>query len=143
MSHESQAATTYLYTAANMSDYPHIGRAICDWVREAFAYDDEATFEDVLGFIYTIDCSACHAPPRLIYNTDIWAQVATWGKDIDQALWEFKDATGEDYKPRDGLTVGSLVWFAVEWVGNALGHRLEDHLEELIRVYRKADEDAE
>jgi len=143
MSRESQVAITYLYTAANNSDYRIIGREIADWVKEAFQYDDEATFEDVLKFVQTIDCSACHAPSGLIYNADIWAKVEQWGQDIDEALYEFKDATGEDYCPPGDLSVGALVWFAVEWVGNTLATRLEDHLDELIRIHRPVTGDTE
>lgn len=135
MTREASAAISFLYTVANNSGSRTICRAIVSWVDEAFQNWEGATLDDVYKFLVTTDCSACHAPPGLIYSHDIWAKVGEWGGDIDQALWEFWDETGEHYKPQgNDLTIGSLVWFAVEWNAHRLATALEDRLPELRKA---------
>jgi mono/diheme cytochrome c family protein len=114
----------------------NIAAAVVGWVQDTFAEWDGSTYNasapvakaDILRHLETIDCAACHAPAGLIYNRDIWAKVPEWADEIDQALWEYQDATGEPYTaPGDGtLTVGVLVWFAVEWVAGEIALELRN-----------------
>jgi hypothetical protein len=105
-----------------------IAEAIGYWVFDAFEHETDFTREDVLRHLESIDCAACHAPAGLIYNGDIWAKVPEWADEIDQALWEYQDATGEPWEaPGDGtLTVGLLVWFAVEWEAHEIASELRN-----------------
>lgn len=107
-----------------------IATAIVDWTRDAFAHEKGATAKDVLRHLETTDCAATHAPRGLIYNYDIAAKVPEWYSGIDAALYAYQDETGENWAPRDGaVTVGSLVWFAVEWfahdAASALQHAMD------------------
>lgn len=137
MTREASIAISFLYTVANNSGSRTICRAIVSWVDEAFQNWEGATLDDVYRFLVTTDCSACHAPQGLIWNSDIWAKVYDWGQDIDQALWEYADETGTNYQPptpSGELSIGGLVWFAVEWNAHRLATALEDQLPELRKV---------
>lgn len=113
-----------------------IAAAIGEWTQDTFAEWEANAYKpatpvakaDILRHLETIDCAACHAPAGLIYNRDIWAKVPEWADEIDQALWEYQDAMGEPYKaPGAGeLTVGTLVWFAVEWVAHEIALELRN-----------------
>lgn len=93
-----------------------ISAAIVEWCEDSFSNWTDATAKDVVRHLEMTDCAACHAPHGLIYNREIAAKVGDWWLDIDEALAEYHDATGEHPRPRDGaMTVGWLVWFAVEW----------------------------
>jgi hypothetical protein len=108
----------------------HIPRAILKWAEEAFENDPSATAKDVLRHLETIDCAACHAPAGLIYNGEIAEKLALWWSEIDDAINDYHENMGENPAPRDGaLTVGWLVWFAVEWVGHDAAGYLESEME--------------
>ena len=108
----------------------HIPRAILKWAEEAFENDPSATAKDVLRHLETIDCAACHAPAGLIYNGEIAEKLTLWWSEIDDAIFEHHENTDENPAPRDGaLTVGWLVWFAVEWVGHDAAGYLESEME--------------
>jgi hypothetical protein len=111
--------------------YPNdIARAVLEWVRDAFEHDEGASARDVLRHLETIDCAGCHAPSGLIYNQDIAGKVGEWWDAIDEALWHYHEETGEHPMPRHGsITIGWLVWFAVEWVGHDAARHLENKLE--------------
>jgi mono/diheme cytochrome c family protein len=108
----------------------HIPRAILKWAEEAFENEPSATANDVLRHLETIDCAACHAPDGLIYNGEIAEKLALWWSEIDDAIFEHHESMGENPAPRDGaLSVGWLVWFAVEWVGYDAAVYLESEME--------------
>jgi mono/diheme cytochrome c family protein len=108
----------------------HISRAILKWVEEAFENEPSATAKDVLRHLETIDCAACHAPAGLIYNGEVAEKLSLWWSEIDDAIFEHHENMGENPAPRDGaLTVGWLVWFAVEWVGHDAAGYLESEME--------------
>lgn len=98
--------------------------ALIDWACEGSDYGAE-TGEDMLRNVIRrleeTDCAGCAAPAGLIYNGDLYDKAAIWGAEIDDALADYEDETGEQPKPRDGSpTIGSLVWFAVEWHAHRL-----------------------
>lgn len=86
-----------------------IARDLWDWAKR---YEDDGAENLVAWSLETTNCAGCHAPGGLIYNNEIAAKYAEWWDDIDTALDEYHDATGERYAPE---TTGQLVWFAVEW----------------------------
>ena len=59
----------------------------------------------------------------MIYTRDIYTRLADpqWCDDIDQAIQELYDATGES---PDFADLGAMVTFAVDWVASNLAHRL-------------------
>lgn len=108
----------------------NISHAILEWVRDAFEHDATATARDVLRHLETIDCASCHAPRGLIYNQHIADKIPTWWDEIDEAMAHYFEDTGEHARPRDGsITIGWLVWFAVEWVGHDAARYLEGRME--------------
>jgi hypothetical protein len=106
-----------------------IAAAILEWTTDAFEHERGATARDVLRHLETTDCGACHAPTGLIYNHDLIAKVPLWWSDIDAALCAFRDETGGNWQPRDALTIGSLVWFAVEWFALEAAREIESRIE--------------
>lgn len=96
-----------------------IAAAILEWAQDAFDNDEGATARDVLRHLETIDCAGCHAPRGLIYNQDVADKLPLWWSEIDEAMNHYFEETGEHARPRDGsITLGWMVWFAVEWVGH-------------------------
>jgi hypothetical protein len=59
----------------------------------------------------------------MIYTRDIYTRLSDpqWCDDIDQAIDDFCDATGES---PDLTSLGAMVTFAVDWVASNLAHRL-------------------
>lgn len=143
-SREAQVAVTYLATISN-NTYQNNGivKALVDWTRDFFDGWVNATFEDVIKHLQRVNCAACHAPPGLIYNYEVREKFIHWGNGIDEALHDYYETMGENWRPADGrLTTVVTVWFAVEWFARKLADNLESHLEELIRIHRKpADPD--
>lgn len=112
----------------------NISHAILQWTRDYFEHDASASARDVLRHLETIDCAGCHAPQGLIYNQDIADKVPLWWDEIDEALADHYEQTGENpsriYRDSEGaLSIGWLVWFAVEWVGHDAARFLEDKME--------------
>lgn len=112
------------------SNAGNISYAILEWARDAFENDEGASARDVLRHLETIDCAGCHAPRGLIYNRDVADKAALWWDEIDEALAQYHEETGEHPRPRDAaITIGWLVWFAVEWVGHDAARFLESRME--------------
>lgn len=88
---------------------------------DAPATDLAAAIADTLD---AIDCAGASAPSGLIYNADLAREAAAHWYEIDTALDEYREETGQDFAPRHGLTVGVLVWFAYDW----MAHRLSGHV---------------
>lgn len=109
----------------------HISRAILEWADGAFESDPNAAAKDVLRHLETIDCAGCHAPAGLIYSGEIAAKLALWWSEIDDAIAYYHESVGENpTPPGDGvITVGWLVWFAVELVGHDAARYLEREME--------------
>ncbi len=105
--------------------------AIADWVADSFQHESSYTLADIIRHLETTDCSACHAPHGLIYNVDIAQKAAAWWNDIDAAAADYLEATGESPAPRNGepLTIGFLVWFAVEWFAHNAAQALSMNAE--------------
>lgn len=105
--------------------------AMVEWVEDApLRREPNATARDVLHHLETTDCAACHAPRGLIYNCDINPKLDLWAIEINEAIAEYHDATGENPRPRDGsLTLGWLVWFAVEWTAQDAAAFLSSRME--------------
>lgn len=112
------------------SNAGNISHAILEWARDAFENDATATARDVLRHLETIDCAACHAPHGLIYSQHIADKVPLWWDEIDEALTQYHEETGEHPAPRGGsITIDWLVWFAVEWLGHDAARFLASKIE--------------
>lgn len=122
--------------AINHPHAPQIMRALVSWTYDTFRHEKDATVDDVIRHLDTTDCAACHAPPGLMADADLWAKVPEWGPEIDAALEDYEEGIGEAWKPEGGLTIGAMVWFAVEWWAAELSGILEHRREEI----RRADE---
>jgi cytochrome c553 len=108
----------------------NIRTAIVEWTVDAFRHEPNATARDVLHHLETTDCGACHAPHGLIYNRDISPKLDLWRLEINEAVAEYHDATGENPRPRDGaLTLEWFVWFAVEWTAQDAAAFLSNRME--------------
>lgn len=108
----------------------HIRDAIVEWTIDSFSGWDDSTARDVLRHLEMTDCAACHAPGGLIYCRDISPKLDLWRFEINEAIAEYHDATGESPRPRDGaLTLGWLVWFAVEWTAQDAAAFLSSRME--------------
>jgi hypothetical protein len=108
-----------------------IWQVVAQWTLDAFEYESEWSVKDVIQHLETTDCAACHAPAGLIYNGDIAAKAAEWYSDIDDAIAAYHDETGDMPKPHNGaITIGFLVWFAVEWVAHDMARLIEGNTED-------------
>lgn len=104
--------------------------AILQWTRDAFEHDERATAQDVLRHLDMIDCAGCHAPQGLIYTKDIADKVPLWWDEIDEAMAQYFEDMGEAPAPiRGPITIGWMVWFAVEWIGRDAARFLEGRME--------------
>lgn len=140
-SREASAAISYLYTVAhNHEEAPQIMLALVEWTHNTFRHWEDATVDDVILHLYRTDCSATHAPPGLIFNRDLWKLACRWAPEIDAALYDYEETVGEAWKPQGSLTVGYLVWFAVEYWAHNLGARLDDHKEEILKAVQRCQE---
>lgn len=105
------------------ADTGTLDMSLLAWAFDSTEFETNGcTPETLVDCLERIDCAGCNAPSGLIYNHDIAAKASDWWNEIDSALWDYQDATGEKYSGRDDvpLTVGDLVWFAVEWRANEL-----------------------
>lgn len=105
--------------------------ALLEWACEGADYEAETADDMLVNVVRRLgecNCSGASAPAGLIYNGDIYAQVADWGFEIDETLADYEDARGAAYGPpgNTGLTIGTLVWFAVEWRASELASRLSN-----------------
>lgn len=92
-----------------------------EWAKE---YEDDGAENLIAWSLEDCNCSGAHAPNGLIYNNEIAAKYVDWWNDIDAAMDEYFDATGERYAPE---TTGQLVWFAVEWFASELANFLRSN----------------
>ena len=122
------------WAAHMMERWPRRGgvvdRALIEWTVSYWEYEEECSLNDIYQHLATVDCAACHAPPGLIYSSDLAAKVGDWWMEINAALEEYYDEVSEIFAPRDRpLTVGDLVWFAVEWFAGRMADETWDMVE--------------
>ena len=104
-----------------------IEAAVADWAVDAMQNYKNCTSKDIIRHLETTDCAACHAPAGLIYNADLAVKLSEWWVEIDDALDEYQQETGEAWTPdpSKGLTFLSYVWFAVEWEAHKMARNVE------------------
>jgi len=92
--------------------------------------------EDIVRQLETASC-ANGSWNSMIYTADINDRLADsqWVADIDQALEDFSDATGETV---DFSTLSEVVTFAVDWVAQNLASRLR-YLNQIAVVVSACD----
>lgn len=92
--------------------------ALWEWVQDC----EDA--QEVIDLLESCNCAGCNAPDGLIYNNEIAAKFPDWWDDIDNALYEWRENTGEGFTPE---TTGQLVWFAVEYYAYEIASFLQSH----------------
>jgi len=90
-------------------------------------------FDSVRNLVRHLEQASCYSGTwgGLIYTSDIESKLADseWRDAIDQALEDYKDATGESYTPEAPNALGELVTFAVDHFASDLGHQLRNRME--------------
>lgn len=124
--------TTKEWLEFQKNDANGIKAAIAEWALDAFEHDAEGfTLKNVISHLETTNCAGCHAPSGLIYNHEIARKAADWYVEIDDAIDAYRDATGENPSPWNGaLSLGWLVWFAVEWEAQEMARLIESNCED-------------
>jgi hypothetical protein len=105
---------------------------VAEWALDAME-DNSYKAKDVIRHLETVDCAACHAPSGLIYNVDLADKLKLHWDDVNDAVEEYHDATGEWWHPGlmadaprgAAFNVLSYVWFAVEWYAQDLARLIE------------------
>ena len=106
---------------------------------ESHIWDDlmSCKWDEVSQIVSQLESASCSAGSwsDMIYTRDILDKLADpqWVSDIDEAIAEYVDATGETptFDPYgSGFELSHTVTFAVDWVA----HRLADKLRNLGRV---------
>lgn len=72
------------------------------------------------------DCAGCSSPAPVYTHRMVEKLVEVWDE-VDEALEEYQDATGENWQPqrKQALTVGALLWVGYEWRAGQLANWLE------------------
>lgn len=94
-----------------------IDMTLLEWAFDSTIHEDGGCNpKTIVEVLQRTDCAACYAPSGLIYNHEIAGRVSYWWDEIDDALDAYHDEVGENWGAHNGaVTIGSLVWFAVEW----------------------------
>lgn len=108
---------------------------------ETFLWDDLSScqWESVSQIISQLESASCAAGSwsGMIYTRDILDRLADsqWCYDIDEALDNYRDATGES---PDLSSLSDMVTFAVDWVACELASKLR-HLDQVAVVIAPVD----
>ncbi|MFN7640446.1 MAG: hypothetical protein ACK5PR_01725 [bacterium] len=72
------------------------------------------------------DCAGCSSPAP-VYTQAMVEKLAQVWDEVDEALEEYQDATGDNWQPtrKQALTVGAILWFAYEWRASQLASWLD------------------
>lgn len=88
---------------------------------------DAGTFDEVKKELVTrleqVNCSVGSSPAP-IFNDKIAQEIGMYWEEINEALEEYYDATGEYWAPKDN-NVLTYLWFAYEWFASELASRIE------------------
>src|SRR3954454_158392 len=77
----------------------------------AWAFEDAAGADDVIRRLESIDCAGCHAPAPIYYH-DMAREIGQHWQEIDDAIDNYRDATGEAWAPKPGQNFLTYLWFA-------------------------------
>lgn len=84
--------------------------AIKSWLYDYLADHEPGDIEQAARIADSFMCQ--NGVSGLIWNQDLAEIVKVWWSDIDTALDEYHDQTGEWFQVK---SVGQMVWFAAEW----------------------------
>jgi hypothetical protein len=116
--------------------------AIETYLWDQLVHDGWASIEEIALTLESASCSA-GSWSSMIYTHNILDCLADsqWVDDIEEAVAEYEDATGETptFDPYgSGFSLSSVVTFAVDWVAQRLADRLR-HLEHVAVVIAPSD----
>jgi hypothetical protein len=123
---EVKAKTLTEWLIATRDSHNQIDAAIAEWVMDHEFPDTEEGIKEAIRRLEMTDCSACAAPHGLIYTSDLMDKLASWKREILDALNEYYDATGTEYTTGEP---GNFVWFAVEWRAHELASELRAYFD--------------
>lgn len=121
-----------------------IDKALLEWAADGAAYglqvenqealkasDWQDIFDNIQSMLESCNCAACSSPAPIYTHAMVQELAEVW-EEVDEALSEYHDATGDNWQPVDYsnrkpglLTVGALLWFAYEWRASQLASWLE------------------
>lgn len=114
-----------------------IDAALIEWAFEDAPYqaeDSNGAMRDAVDRLNRCDCAGVYAPGGLVYNHDLAAKAFEWWGEIDEAFSDYLDATGSPLLPGEGkpITIGWMVWAAVEWRAYELANLLDGRGDEIV-----------
>ncbi len=111
--------------------------ALAAWLLGDFENEPERfTVKEIVDALERVDCAATFAPSGLIYNHEVAEKAALWWDEIDTAISEYHEETGENPHPsnkhvKNGpITIVFLVWFAVEWIARDMANCIQGNVED-------------
>ena len=105
-----------------VDDSTTIKGKLLDYAIDTLADGDSP--QQVATNLGNICCEYCIGPAP-IYNHDIASEIAEHWLEIQEAIDECEDATGEYWAPKNGQFLAYL-WFAYEWHAANLSDRIEN-----------------
>lgn len=137
-------AKALVHLLEKYEDAGELDKALLDWAADGAAYgadvedanrltgdEWEAILDCVQDKLEECDCAGCNSPASF-YTQRMVEELAEVWDEVDEALQEYHDATGENWQPQGyrsrkpgGLTVGVLLWFAYEWRASQLANWLD------------------
>lgn len=100
---------------------------------ETYIWDEitDSKWSDIESIVSQLEMASCSAGSwsGMIYTRDILDKLGNteWVQDIEQAVAEYEDATGEapNFDPYgSGFNLSSVVTFAVDWVAHRIASRI-------------------
>lgn len=100
---------------------------------ETYIWDEitDSKWSDIESIVSQLEMASCSAGSwsGMIYTRDILDKLGNtgWVQDIEQAVAEYEDATGEapNFDPYgSGFSLSATVTFAVDWVAHRIASRL-------------------
>jgi len=105
--------------------------AIQEFLMDELGYPTE--FDSVRNLVRHLEMASCYSGSwsGLMYTGDIESKLADseWRDAIDQALEDYRDATGEAYAPEAPNALEELVTFAVDYFASDLAQQLRNRME--------------
>jgi len=105
--------------------------AIQQYLMDELGYPTE--FDSVRNLVRHLEQASCRSGSwgGLIYTSDIESKLSDseWRDAIDQALEDYRDATGESYTPEAPNALEDLVTFAVDHFAGDLAQQLRNRME--------------
>ena len=93
-----------------------------------WAFEDAEDADTVIANLERLDCAACYSPAP-IYYTDMAREIGEHWPEIDDALENYRDNSGETWTPKPGQNFLTHLWFAYEWTAYQLANEIREEAE--------------